>query len=149
MKHLGTPGPDPTVGNAQEMRCLNRLVRYVQPPFQPDECAYIEWEAEPRHVEILIAQAELNEAKAKSLSTPGVKMPKGANCAKLEPEEKQRYRNMTMSLAYLARDRPDLQYAAKELARNMQEPTMWDREQLKRACRYLLGNARIVQRFVW
>ena len=54
-----------------------------------------------------------------------------------------------MRLAYLAQDRPDLQYPAKELARSMQEPTAWDKEQLKRACRYLLNSGRIVQRFVW
>ena len=133
----------------QEIRCLNRLIRYVQPPFQPDERGYIEWEADPRHVEILVAQAGLNDVKAKSLSTPGVKMPKGANSSKLQPEEKQRYRSMTMRLAYLAQDRLDLQYAAKELARSMQEPTAWDQEQLERACRYLLDSGRFVQRFVW
>ena len=53
MKHLGTLGPDPKLGDVQEIRCLNRLIRYVQPPFQPDERGYIEWEADPRHAEIL------------------------------------------------------------------------------------------------
>ena len=116
---------------------------------QPDERGYIEWEADPRHVEILVAQAGLNDGRAKALSTPGNRMPKGANCATLTPAEKQQYGSMTMIFAYLAQDRPDLQHPARELARSMQEPTAWDREQLKRACRYLANSGRIVQRFMW
>ena len=52
-----------------------------------------------------------------------------------------------MRYAYLALDRPDLQFSAKELARAMQQPGHWDYEQLKRAGRYLLGARRLVQRF--
>ena len=53
-----------------------------------------------------------------------------------------------MRLAYLAHDRPDLQFASKELARSMQTPTEWDLAQLKHAVRYLVGTPRLVQRFV-
>ena len=52
-----------------------------------------------------------------------------------------------MRLAYLALDRPELQFSSKELARSMQEPTRWDPEQLKRAVRFLIGAPRIVQKF--
>eukprot|EP00971_Amphidinium_carterae_P228659 4535524-Amphidinium_carterae.1 len=53
-----------------------------------------------------------------------------------------------MRLAYLALDQPELQYTSRELARGMQAPTQWDAEQLKRACRFLLGMPRVVQRMV-
>ena len=52
-----------------------------------------------------------------------------------------------MRLAYVAQDRVDLQYASKELARCMQEPTQWDLEQLNRPVRYFKGQPRQVQRF--
>ena len=52
-----------------------------------------------------------------------------------------------MRLQYLAQDRIDLQFAAKELARDMQAPTEWSWQQLKRAVRYLHGCDRLVQQF--
>ena len=79
MKHLEILGPDAKLGDIQEVRCLNRLIRYIQSLGQPDEKAYLEWEADPRHVEILLAQMSLHES-SKSLSTLGEKMPKGADC---------------------------------------------------------------------
>ena len=52
-----------------------------------------------------------------------------------------------MRLSYVAQDRADIQFACKELARHMQEPTAWDQDQLKRAVHYMLGSGRVVQRF--
>ena len=52
-----------------------------------------------------------------------------------------------MRLAYLAQDRIELPFSSKELARNMQAPTKFDMEQLKRAVRFLIGAPRLVQRF--
>ena len=120
MKQVGVLGPEPKLGDVQEVRVLNRLLRYVQPAYQPDSEAYVEWELDPRHVEILVSQAGLGGATAKSLKTPGFKMPKGADDTKLDEGSKQAYRSMAMRMAYLALDRPDLQFPAKELARSMQ-----------------------------
>ena len=44
-----------------------------------------------------------------------------------------------MRCNYLALDRPDINYAAKELARKMQSPTRSSWNGLKRMCRYLAG----------
>ena len=52
-----------------------------------------------------------------------------------------------MRLSYLALDRFELQYAAKELARAMQEPAASDFDALKRAARFLLSFPRTVQDF--
>ena len=72
---------------------------------------------------------------------------KTASERKLTEKERYEYRSATMRLAYLAHDRPDLQFASKELARAMQTPTEWDQSQLKRVVRYLAGAPRLVQRF--
>ena len=145
-KHTGTSGPRKDLGDIQEIRCLNRLIRWVQPAFKGQSDQYIEWESDPRHIEILLAALGLAES-SKALSSPGVKMPKGVNETPLTQEDRELYRSCTMRLAYLALDRPELQYPSKELARSMQQPTKWDMEQLKRAARFLIGAGRLVQRF--
>jgi hypothetical protein len=60
---------------------------------------------------------------------------------------RSQYRSSTMRYAYLAQDRPECQFSAKELARSMNTPTAWDAAQLRRAVRYLIGAGRLVQRF--
>ena len=52
-----------------------------------------------------------------------------------------------MRMAYLGQDRPDIQFATKELARGMQAPDRWEQKSIKRAVRYLLGAGRVVQRY--
>ena len=53
-----------------------------------------------------------------------------------------------MRLCYLAADRIDIQFAAKALARSMQNPTASDFEAVKRCVSYLVRYPRLVQRFV-
>lgn len=50
--HVGTLGPGNDLGDIQEIRCLNRLLWWVQPAFRSHAEAYVEWEPDPRHVEI-------------------------------------------------------------------------------------------------
>ena len=52
-----------------------------------------------------------------------------------------------MRLNYLAQDRPDIQFACKELAKGMSSPTEGDWQKLKRLGRYLIGNPRVVFNF--
>ena len=59
------------------------------------------------------------------------------------------YRSLVMRIAYLAQDRGDLQYATKEHARGMSEPTEWYWPQLKRLGRYLLGRPRVELVYKW
>ena len=95
----------------------------------------IVYEADPRHAETLIEAMGLQEAKP--VSTPGSKEP-----AKEEPEEMTRadqtnYRAMAARCNYLSLDRPDIQYASKEVCRWMQGPTWSDWLAIKRIARYL------------
>ena len=48
---------------------------------------------------------------------------------------------------YLALDRPEVAYAAKELCRRMSAPRQRDKVALRRLCRYLLGVPRVVYHF--
>ena len=52
---VNVPKTDEHFGDVQEIRCLNRLIRHLQPPFKNADQAYVEWEPDPRHVEILLA----------------------------------------------------------------------------------------------
>ena len=140
-KHLGNLGPRKDLGDIHEVRCLNRLMRWVQPAFKAHREAYIEWEPDPRHVEISAAALGL-QLTSKSLSTPGIKQPKSADTTVLDDKDREVYRSNVMRLAYLAQDRIELPFSSKELARNMQAPTQFDMEQLKRAVRFLIGTPR-------
>jgi hypothetical protein len=54
------------------------------------------------------------------------------------------YRSVAARGNYLAQDRPDLQYAMKEVCRNMSKPTKDDWPLVKRVARYLLNSPRLV-----
>eukprot|EP00971_Amphidinium_carterae_P257814 5117529-Amphidinium_carterae.1 len=73
LKLFGVLGPCKDEGDVQELIVLNRLVRYVQPPYASDDAAYIEWEPDPRHVEILRKTVGLEGEGVKKLSSPGVR----------------------------------------------------------------------------
>ena len=49
---------------------------------------------------------------------------------------------------YLSADRPDWQFAAKEICRWMSAPTELAMIALERLCRYLVGKLRLVFRYV-
>jgi len=147
VKHLGSLGPRKEFGDVQEIRCLNRIIRWVPANVLRTGLAHVEWEPDPRHVEIL-AHALFGKDKQKKISTPGEKMPVSADTTALKDSERQLYRSNTMRMAYLAMDRPELQFSGKELARSMQQPTRWDMLQLQRAVRFLIGAPRLVQKFV-
>ncbi len=57
------------------------------------------------------------------------------------------FRSACMRLAYLAMDRPEIQYTAKEIARAMANPTEAAWTALKRCVRYLIGKPRMVTVF--
>eukprot|EP00973_Karenia_brevis_P046712 6481402-Karenia_brevis.AAC.1 len=52
-----------------------------------------------------------------------------------------------MRIAFVALDRPDIQYSAKEIARAMSKPTTQAEERLKRIVRYLIGHRRLIWRY--
>ncbi len=67
----------------------------------------------------------------------------------LEPPEATRYRALAARANYLAQDRPETQYAIKEIARRMATPRQGDWNLLKRLGRYLLGTPRARFTYYW
>ena len=111
----------------QEGRVLNRVVRRTSEG----------WEMEPdqRHVDLIIKELGLSEAKP--VSTPGEPEIRGngaENDQVLSAAEASKFRGLAARANYLAADRTDTMYAVKELCRGMARPTtaMWHR--LKRRC---------------
>ena len=125
------PGPD----DAREATCLNRVIRW---------CADgLEYEADPRQVEKLVEELDLDGAN--SCVTPGVKaLPEQhAEDKLLAPDRHTAFRALAARANYLSADRPECQYAAKEVCRWMSAPTELAWQALKRLGRFLLGKPRL------
>ena len=81
-----------------------------------------------------------------SMATPGVRM----SFSEVEKDEvleeamHTAFRATAARANYLAADRIDLQFAAKEVCRWMSRPTKHAWAALKRLCRYLVGLPRMV-----
>ena len=117
----------------------------VVPPFgkAPER---IEIEAYPRHSELLIKNSDL-QTNSKGVNTRGERTKDSSRTIKLSPQDSTSYRSNVMRLACLSADRIELQFASKELARSMAEPTTADVEALKRCIRFLLKYPRCIQSF--
>ena len=95
----------------------------------------------------MIQQLNLvGNANTKSVTTPGIKDKQVDESGDelLSAKDATHYRSLVMRIAYLAQDRADLQFAAKECARGMSKPTRGDQLKLKRIGRYLKGRPRAV-----
>ena len=76
------------------------------------------YEADPRHVEIVVEQLNLKDAR--TASTPGTKeegSTQSDNETPLEDREASLYRAIVARCNYLSPDRPDIVHTVKELAR--------------------------------
>ena len=83
----------------------------------------IEYEADPRQVEKLLESLDLEDAK--KVATPGVKpLPEQILAdTPLPAEQHTIFRALGARCNYLAADRPDIQFSAKEICRWMANPT--------------------------
>ena len=145
VKDRGVLGPRPDLGDVQEIVVLSRILRFIPEGAPGGEC--IEYEADPRHADILAAQFGFTDT-SKTVATPGVRTKMTES--QLEPlkdKDAAFYRSACMRLGYLSMDRPELQYVAKECARGMAVPTEGHYEVLKRAARFVHGHRRMVWRF--
>ncbi len=107
------------------------------------------WEADPRHVELVVA--ELGLMKAKPVFTPGVKRTYDeVECSKkLVAEDVTVYRKTAARIGFLSMDRFDLLYASKECLRGMAEPKVIHVAMMKRIGRYLLYRPRMALLISW
>ena len=118
---------------------LNRVVRWT------DEG--IQYEADPRQVERLVADCGLEQSR--SVATPGVK----ASFQELEEDKElevglhSAFRGAAARGNYVSQDRVDAQLACKEVCRWMSKPSVRSWQALKRLCRYLAGKPRLIYCF--
>ena len=115
VSHLATLGPRTALGGVTEVRILNRIVRWVKPPHGSGR-ERIEYEADPRHAELIILQLGLS-CSSRSVSTPSEKWKPGVDLSSVLSADHTLYRSATIKLCYLALGRPALQFPSKELAR--------------------------------
>ena len=97
--------------------------------------------------------------KAKAVATPGSKDEAAAVARKqgeeeeeevyMDPAEATRFRGVAARINYLAMDRSDIQFAAKECCKRMANPVLSDWMKVKRVGRYLKGHPRLIQLMPW
>jgi len=139
VKDRGSLGP--RFDDKKTMVILHRIIRWCDSGSAGGE--RIEYTADPRHREVLLTQ--LNMTKAKSVVTPFEKIAITPDVLTLLPDgEAAVFRSAVMRLGFLALDRPDVQYSAKEAARGMAVPTIRHQRILKRCVRYLIGAPNLV-----
>ena len=127
-------------GAQLEGKVLNRIVRRTATGW--------ETEADPRHAELMIAQ--LGSSTERMLDTPGSDGKDDADNdddTDLVGEDITRFRGVAARGNYLSFDRPDMQYAIKEICREMSRPTTASLRRLRRIGRYLKRRPRLVWHF--
>ena len=132
------PGRD----DDKEATVLNRVIRWT------DEG--VEYEADPRQVERLLEELELEGDGVNGVLTPGVKLQASqVQREKILPEDQHtRFRALAARANFLAADRPDgVMFAAKEVCRFMSKPTDLAMSALKRLARYLKAQPRLVFKY--
>ena len=122
-KHRGRLGP--ALSDEKRIRILNRIGEWGSQG--------IFYEGDQRHVEICLEELGLDES-SREVSTPcdkSLENVKNTNAIKnkekeekkLEPVRATRYRGMVARMNYPGHDRSDIQFAAKELGKEMSSPS--------------------------
>jgi hypothetical protein len=121
----------------KEARILNRIIRRTESGW--------EYEADQRHADLIVK--ETGADKASTLTHPGGEKKTTEEEEKSEElfgAEATRFRAVAARANYLAADRPDIQYAVKEICSKMAKPARGDWQKLIRLGRYLKGSPRCV-----
>ena len=128
-------------GDLKEITILNRPIRW--------RGGSIEYEADPKHAEEVVRRSGL-EMDSKGLDGPIVKETMAdleEDPVELSGAEATEFRAVAATANYLAQDRMDIQFAAKEVCRDMAKPTTRSWSKLKRLARYLMEYPRLVLTF--
>jgi len=140
LKKGGRLGPG--AKDTKELTILNRVIRWTD--------MGLEYEADPRQAERFLEGLGLDDG-CKSVATPGQKLEIDAlkEDKSIPADEYSVFRALAARSNYLAQDRIDLQFSAKEVCRFMSSPTVASQGSLKRLGRFLLGHRRVVYKFVF
>jgi hypothetical protein len=127
-------------GDDKETDILGRVVRCTAAGF--------EYEADPRHRKKLIEALGFSD-KTKGLSVNGRVEDIAEELVDLEAAECTSFRALAARTNYLAQDAPEIQYAAKEVCRDMAKPTPDSWRKLKILVRFILERETVVWQFEW
>ena len=116
----------PGLEDEKEIKVLNRIISWNKLGTED----IVTYEADPRHAEI--TGQELGLQDAKSLLIPITKVEADDESDILDLESTARCKSVVARAKHMAADRPDIQYACKELSMAMAKPTKSDHERLKR-----------------
>ena len=139
----GILGPPGFPGTTSSIVILNRIVTWHENG--------ISWEPDPRHADTIV-KTLLPTSGKRNITTPCIRV-KIAECPEdeehdhLPHEEAKVFKSLAMRANYLGQDRPDLQFACRELAKGMSQPQSHHWTALKRLARYLEYKPRLVQEF--
>ena len=136
-KVIGTGDDEDGVG-----KVLNRVISVTDDGW--------EYEPDQRHAEIIIDELGLKEARsATTLGEDEKKWEEEENEVPLLSNMASKFRSIAARINYLAADRPDIMYGAKEACRQMANPTEGGWKMIKRIGRYLVGRPRAVLKYEW
>ena len=132
VKVRGVLGQD--TGDLKKITILNRTLEWTQEG--------IVYKADAKHAKIIFEEMGLRE-DSKGLMSPCVKEEwseeEQIHEFDLDPEDMSKFRRLAARANYLALDRVDIQFAVKELCRDMANPSGESMRKLKRLARYLLA----------
>ena len=112
-------------GEIREARILNRVIRVTPQGW--------EYEADQRHADLIIQETGASDKS--TLSHPGGDkkvLEEEGDSKELTGSEATRFRAVAARANYLSADRPDIQYAVKEVCRRMAKPVEGDWQKLAR-----------------
>jgi hypothetical protein len=127
-------------GDDKETDILGRIVRCTESGF--------EYEADPRHRQKIVEALGFSE-KTKGLTVNGRIEDLAEAVVDLEAAECTPFRALAARMNYLAQDAPEVQFAAKEVCREMARPTSDGWRKLKILARFILERAAVVWQFDW
>ena len=108
----------------------------------------IEWEADKKHVEILVREWDLIGCKPCHTPIEGDLLPVGDR-PEMCREEAKKFRRAAARLTYLSQDRVDLGAAANLTSRCMATPRLGDDLLLRRIIQYLATRPRLATLYKW
>ena len=121
------------------MTILNRIVEWTN--------AGIQYEADPRHVDLIIEELGLENANGSDVT--GSKVDVNETDTELDHEDAYRFRSIAARLSFLTADRIDIQFASEDICRRMSSPCMSDWAKVRKLGRYLRKHPRQVLWFAW
>ena len=123
-------------GDDKEIAILNRSISW--------RGESIHYEADPKHVSEILKYFDLDD-DSKTFVVPFLRETKeelAKEDHELSPEVATEFRGLAARANYLSLDRVDIQFATKEICRDMASPKASSLSKMKRLARYLLGAPR-------